>query len=133
MTPGDAAARTDRVWHRALGWRPASELPGDVAAHVALEFHGLVMNGGVLNAVEDREDAHLASVVAAYRWLRLAGVADLVDEVRRAVAEGRTEVPAQAEALEVDADRRHDEHLPDDSALEAALHRRVVNSPEAFS
>lgn len=130
---GDVAAQADRVWHRALGLEPASRLPGDVAAYAVLEFHGMVMNGGVLHAVEGRGEEYVSSAEDAYRWLGLAGVADLIGEVRRTLADRRSTTPATIDELEVESDTRYDSLVPEDSDLEAALGRRIVDSPESFS
>lgn len=90
------------------------------------------MNGGVLNAVEVNDDAYLSAAEEGYRWLGLGQIADLVREVRRAVASGQAEDLAQAEVLEEESDERYSRVLPADEDLEAALRRRVLDSPAAF-
>lgn len=135
--PDDPGRRTDEVWHRALLPHPISDLPGDVAVHHALAFHGRVMNGGVLNAVEidleSGDGAAVDTVESAYRWLGLDAVADLVVEVRRAVTQGDTRRHRAAARLESESNRVYDAAVPDDPALEAVLRRRVEESPASFS
>lgn len=124
----DVAVQAERIYDRALGWEPASQLSGDVAAHVALGFHGLVMNGGVLHGV-DREADYVSAAADAFRWLGLVEVADLIDDARRAAATGASRVPGTEARL----DRRYDTLLPEDRALEVALGKSFQGSPDAFS
>ncbi|GAA4698412.1 hypothetical protein [Nocardioides nanhaiensis] len=133
----DPAERADEVWHRALLPQPVSDLPGDVALHHALSFHGTVMRGGLLKAVEDAIEAgdgeHLDAVASAYLWLGVGEVADLVGRVRSAVEAGGTRRLAEAETLERESQQEIDAVMPDDAALEAVLLAKVVESPGAFS
>lgn len=135
--PDDPGRRTEEVWQRGLLPRPISDLPGDVAIHHALDFHGRVLRGGFLKAVDDALEAgegeRLDAAEHAYRWLGVDAVADLVSHVREVVGQGGTRRHRAAARLEVECDRVHDSAVPDDEALEAALLRRVVESPESFS
>ena len=135
--PDDPGRRTEEVWHRGLLPQPISDLPGDVAVHHALAFHGRVMNGGVLNAIEvdleSGDGAALDTVESAYRWLGLDAVADLVVGVREVVARGGARRLRDGERLEAESNRVYDAAVPSDEALEAALRRRVEESPASFS
>ena len=128
----DLAERSDDIWHRALGGEPASRLPGDVAVCAVLLFHGTTMNGGVLNAVESNDDTFVVAAMDGYRWLGLTDIADLVADLRRAVASGEAEDLERAESLEVESDHRYDRSVPDDAALFETVQRRVASTPEAF-
>jgi hypothetical protein len=124
----------DLIWNRAaLEGGGASPGPGDLALADALAFHGLVMNGGVLDAAERLSAEGHAKVAAAYRWLGLEAVADLVASVRRDVESGVLDDADRAEVLELDADRRYAAILPLDEVLEAAFRRRVNDDPAAFN
>jgi hypothetical protein len=129
--PVDAA---DLIWNRAaLESGGASPGPGDLALADALAFHGLVMNGGVLDAAERLSAEDHAKVAAAYRWLGLEAVADLMASVRRDLESGVLDDADRAEALELDADRRYTAILQSDEALEAAFRRRLNDDPAAFN
>ncbi|NAZ85477.1 DMP19 family protein [Kineococcus indalonis] len=78
----------DALWNRACRWdSPAVRThEGDAALHVALTFHGSVVNGGLFDAVQNhREDPEhpLPRVLQAYRFLGLDDVAATVDAARR--------------------------------------------------
>ena len=124
----------DLIWNRAaLKGGGTSPGPGDVALADALAFHGLVMNGGVLDAAERLSVEDHAKVAAAYRWLGLEAVADLVASVRRDLESGVLDDADRAEALELDADRRYAAILQSDEVLEAAFRRRLNDDPAAFN
>ncbi|MCI2237221.1 hypothetical protein MO973_04060 [Paenibacillus sp. TRM 82003] len=126
----------DALWNRACEWdAPAIRTHrGDEALHVALTFHGSVMNGGLLNAVEsygeDREYP-LPRVLQAYRFLGLEDVASVIEQVRQehevlaaADDETRTDVPEE----------RIDASYPlDDEALSAAARAAAEASPQSFA
>jgi hypothetical protein len=124
----------DLIWNRAaLESGGASPGPGDLSLADAPAFHGLVMNGGMLDAAERLSVEDHVKVAAAYRWLGLEAVADLVASVRRDVESGVLDDADRAEVLELDADRRYAAILPLDEVLEAAFRRRVNDDPAAFN
>ena len=63
--------------------------------------HGLVMNGGVLHAVEIMEDTELADAMSAYKFYSLTAVADLLSraktQLRSLTHIGRHEASLDAE------------------------------------
>jgi hypothetical protein len=82
------------VWNRACvalaaGW-PSEARTGDLMLLRAIDFHGRVNNGGVLNRAE--EDGVLDEALEALRWFGLVEVAERVEGVRdrwpRLAAEG---------------------------------------------
>jgi hypothetical protein len=82
--PVDAA---DLIWNRAaLESGGASPGPGDLSLADAPAFHGLVMNGGMLDAAERLSVEDHVKVAAAYRWLGLEAMADLVASVGQLTA-----------------------------------------------
>lgn len=124
----------DLIWNRAaLESGGASPGLGDLALADALAFHGLVMNGGVLDAAERLSAEDHVKVAAAYRWLGLEAVADLVASVRRDLESGVLDDADRAEALDLDADRSYAAILQSDEALEAAFRRRLNDDPAAFN
>jgi hypothetical protein len=124
----------DLIWNRAvLEGGGASPGPGDLALADTLAFHGLVMNSGASDAAERLSIEDHAKVAAAYRWLELEAVADLVASVRRDIESGVLDDADRAKALELDADRRFAAILPLDELLEAAFRRRLNDDPAAFN
>lgn len=130
----------DRIWDRALdamwvwategrpGPGPDVQWPGDVALHAVLLAHGVIMNGGVLHAVESLAPSQLVAAQHGYVWLGLTGVSDLLVEV--AAQLGSTD----DESLEIRSDAVYAKLLPDDEAsIETALRARVSSSPSAFA
>ena len=104
-----------------------------VPSWLRMAFHGLVMNSGVLDAVERASTEDLAGVEAAFRWLGLGPVADLLASIGRDVASGILADEDRAEALELAADSSYDAVLPSDEALAAVFRRRLDGDPEAFA
>jgi hypothetical protein len=111
----------------------ASPGRGDVALGAALAFHGLVMNGGALDAVERASEGDLARAMAGFRWLRLEPVADLLASVRTDIDSGALDDPERADALELAADSRYQALLSSEYALLAAFRDRLIDDPHAFS
>lgn len=120
----------DRIWNRAADG--GGDGDGDLALAAVLTFHGMVMNGGLLNALETADPEELAEAKDGYRWLGLEDVADLIVRVE---AEAAAIVPGDDEAvddLEVQADDDYYRLIPDDAAVSEALESRYEESPDAF-
>lgn len=122
----------NEVWNRACGFdSPALRThPGDEALHVALVFHGSVMNGGLLDAVQsyrDDEEYPLPRVQQAHTYLGLDATAQVIDHARREVLEL---ADSDLEAAEGRIDATYT--LEDDS-LERAARSSIDNTPGAFA
>ncbi|GAA4896835.1 hypothetical protein GCM10025789_13350 [Tessaracoccus lubricantis] len=120
----------DRIWNRALDG--GADGDGDLALAAALVFHGMVMNGGALHAVETIDPEELAEAKDGYRWLGLDQVADLITRIE---AEAAALAPGDVEAvedLETSADDDYYALIPDDAALQEALAARYDEEPDAF-
>ena len=72
----------DMIWNRACGEDPLRVLPGDRALTDLLRAHGLVMNGGVLHAIECMSAQELSDAEAGYRYYGLDEVASLLLRAR---------------------------------------------------
>lgn len=71
------------VWNRAaLHSGGPSPREGDLALSSLLRVHGLVMNGGVVHAVEVATEAELRASCAGFRYLGLPEVAELLEIAR---------------------------------------------------
>lgn len=122
----------DELWNRACGFdSPALRThPGDAALHVALVFHGSVMNGGLLDAVQtysEDEEYPLPRVRQAYAYLGLEETAHAIEQAQREAAELTVTDLEDAEAR-VDAT-----YALEDGDLERAARRSIDRSPDAFA
>jgi hypothetical protein len=95
-------------------------------------FHSLVMSGGLLDAIESQPTDHLAHAVAGYRYFGLGAAADFVEWVARQVAQRRDDPDAMDE-LEVEADRRYPEPVPNDSVLVQHFEGLLGERPDTFA
>lgn len=123
---------SDAVWNRALDLDSPVDAarPGDAALLTVLTFHGLVMNGGLLNAVElhANDPVYPAdAVVEAYRYLGLESASGAIDN---AVLEERD---LDDDAREAAAERIDATYTLDDEDIEHALEVVLVNDPDAFA
>ena len=107
--------QADRVWNRAaLQSGGDSPGPGDRALAALLLVHGLVMNGGVHHAMECVEPDELLAAADGYSFFGLEAVA--------AFFRGAANDPVLSvwtDETEVEANRRYEEMVPDDSHLVA--------------
>ena len=120
------------LWDRACGFDPPAlrTHPGDEALHVALVFHGSVMNGGLLNAVQtypDDEEYPLPRVRQAYDYLGLHEITRAIDQAQRESVELDDAGLGDAEAR-IDAT-----YTLDDDALMRVARDCIDRSPDAFA
>jgi hypothetical protein len=124
----------DLIWNRAaLEKGGATPDVGDRALADMLAFHGLVMSGGVLDAIEQTSEPDLARIGAAFRWFGLESVVNLLAPVHRDIQAGALDELDRAEALELAADRDYQAILPSDEALQTVLRGRLDDDPSAFA
>jgi len=119
------------IWNRAAGGATAGSLKdGDRSLAALLQAHGLIMNGGVLNAVEVMQQEEFRSAVAGYDYFELHGVSHLLRQARALVQRGEEEEIESHEAM-FDADYRA--IIPDDSALFRLFEERLRARPSDFA
>ncbi len=123
---------TDDVWNRALDLESpgAAERPGDAALLTVLTFHGLVMNGGLLAAVEMHANDPVYpsdAVVESYRFFGLESAAGAIDN---AVLEERD---LDDESREEAEERIDETYTLEDEDIEHALETTLRNDPDAFA
>lgn len=121
----------DKIWNRAVGFG-ASTIAGDIALSNSLTFHGLIMNGGLLNAVESSSNDRIDSAVAGYRWLDLNSAANAIEAVREKFGQGSLGDEA-IDALEVEADETYNASIPDDATVYSAFLEELEQYPAAFA
>ncbi|WEK12390.1 MAG: hypothetical protein P0Y48_07835 [Candidatus Microbacterium phytovorans] len=134
------SAHTDAIWERALDLASPTDAthPGDAALLTVLTFHGLVHNGGLLNAVElhAHDEVYTSdAVVDAYRFLGLEDAAAAIDN---AVLEERDLVTGDDDDDDDDdfsdaAERIDATYTLTDEDIDAALQVAFANDPEAFA
>ena len=116
----------DRVWNRAAlegGGMTARE--GDRALAALLVAHGLVMNGGVEQAMEALSADELEAAAAGFRFFSFGEVASLLEEssINGVLDEEKVE----------EADDRYAEVIPDDSTLVDRFSDVFRVSPDLFA
>lgn len=121
----------DDIWQRALDLPDEAELPGDTALAAVLLAHGSIMNGGVLNFVEEYDVTEVDAAVAGYRWLGIDPIAELLVEVREKVA--RVGGPKHPGKLERRSDKAYAKVIDDDSDLEDYFRRAFAERPDDFA
>jgi hypothetical protein len=114
-------SRQDQIWNRACleggGSEPAA---GDTALASVLLAHGLVMNGGVVHALECLSHAQLVAAIAGFKYFGLTTAAHVFEQAPDASAEERL-------------NRLYWQAVPNDGALAHAFRIKLVASPEAFA
>jgi hypothetical protein len=95
--------------------RRSKPTPRDLASAVWIT-HGLVMNGGVLHAVEVLKPTELDTAIAGYEHFGLAGAA-------RVLSLAKTLGEIEKDATEARFDREYATAVPDDAYLGSAMDR----------
>ncbi len=119
----------DQVWNRAaLENGGAGPLEGDRALAATILTHGLIMNGGVLHAIDGLEADEFENGCRGYEFFGLEGVAEQLRAAARLAAE-----TAPMDTLEAQLDRAYWQAVPDDAALAAAFETHFELHPEAYA
>lgn len=132
------SAHTDSVWNRALDLASPEEAthPGDAALLTVLTFHGLVTNGGLLNAVElhMNDDVYpIDAVVEAYRRLGLEDAAAAIDNAELEQRDLVVGDDLDDDALDDAAERIDATYTLEDDDLQTALEVALTNDPDDFA
>jgi hypothetical protein len=117
----------EMIWNRACGQGRLRSLPGDRALADLLSAHGLVMNGGVLHAVECLTAEELTDAEAGYRFYGFAEVASLLTCARKLF-----ETCDDFERHEQQLSRRYAALIPSDSSILGRFEQRLKSSPSDF-
>ena len=117
------------IWNRATSHNLERTAPsGDRALSSLLHAHGLIMNGGVLHAVEVLPANELLEAQQGYRYFGLPAVAELL-------ARGRTLFTTERDVgkYERELDSEYKRHIPSDSALTARFEEHLRLHPTDFA
>jgi hypothetical protein len=90
------------------------------------------MNGGVLDMVQQLPPEDLAAAVSGYQFFGLGRAGEVLEFVRDQLGE-QDLLPGDAERLEIEADKRYADVLPDDRTLVRAFEARYVARPDLFA
>ena len=122
----------DRIWNRAAADLDGEQTsPGDRALAALLLAHGLIMNGGILHALEVLSREQFERACDGYRFFGLADVATLLAETAAAAPE-HDAADTMAE-LEHRVDETYGLLIPNDATLAAAFERHLESNPAAYA
>ncbi|MBB03619.1 MAG: hypothetical protein CMJ47_13315 [Planctomyces sp.] len=125
----DELSDSDAVWNRAATEDGgALSAPGDLALAALLHAHGLIMNGGVLHAVELLTEDERSDAQNGFRFFGLAEVASLLSRAKHSLDEGQG-----LDDLESRLDSDYTTLVPDDSFLYHRFESRFRDTPRDFS
>lgn len=117
------------IWNRAAVNEECEQLArGDCALSALLRLHGLIMNGGVINAVEVMEQDEFNNAVASYQFFGLDAVSKLLMQVKKLLSKD-----AEIEPVEALMDSEYQKIIPDDSFLFSLFEKYYFAHPDDFS
>jgi len=123
---------TDEIWNRAAMHDGGSQArAGDLALAAVIGTHGLIMNGGLLDAVERTAPEQVDAAEAGYRWFQLDAAAAVIVLVRRELSSGPLDDDA-VDALETRVSADYAEAIPTDQTIVDAFESRFRAEPQAF-
>jgi hypothetical protein len=117
------ASRQDEIWNRAClerGGPTPSE--GDSALASLLLVHGLVMNGGVLHALESLAQEDVARAIGGYRYFGLSEAAEVLAQVYDDTQE-----------TEEASNSAYWRAIPGDETIQRAFRLKLLACPDAFT
>jgi hypothetical protein len=118
----------DLIWNRACLGDTTALSAGDRALAALLLLHGMVMNGGVLYAVESVTSRQFAAGKSGYRFFGFADVADLLTQAKLLATSND-----DLDSIEAQLDRRYQSLVPDDSTLSERFETYLLRSPSDFA
>jgi len=119
--------QADMIWNRACGEDPVRSLPGDRALADMLKAHNLIMNGGVLHAIECLTASELSDAEAGYTYFGLEAITSLLSHAR-AIFEVGNDLDADEHRL----DTQYADLIPSDSSLVKCFEKRLNLIPFEF-
>lgn len=128
----------EHIWNRARQATQANpELrAGDRALAATLLAHGIVMNGGVLQALQGMSPSERREAAAGYRFLALPTLAELFEmEVPDDDLDEDDDEQGDSELdrLETQLNQKYWATAPDDAALRHAFERKLMQEPGLFA
>ena len=123
-----AMSPADRIWNRAALERGGpSPRAGDRALAALLLVHGLVMNGGVLHAIEHLSSREVNEALDGFRFFDLHGPAEVLAQ---ALA---TDVAACSDETELALDAVYGSQVPNDDTIVKCFEAHFRVHPESYA
>jgi hypothetical protein len=129
------ATTAERVWNRACGEAGEPKTlttRGDRALADMVLAHSLIMNGGVLHAIECLTTEERIAAASGYRYFGLNSAADVLDDIANQQSGGDVD-DGEIDLLEIEADGRYAAVVPDDGVLVTAFEVRFMRERGAFA
>jgi hypothetical protein len=120
--------KVDLIWNRACSESRLRSHPGDRALRDLIRAHGLVMNGGVLHAVECLTPDQLADAESGYRFYGFDAAALLLASAKRILA-----TEDNLDLHERELDRQYDAIIQDDTALFNTFAKHMQANPRDYA
>jgi len=116
-------SRQDEIWNRACLERGgANPAEGDRALASLLQAHGLIMNGGVLHALEVLSQQERANAIAGYRYFGLLGAAEVLAQTY-----------AASDEAEEASNAAYSLAIGNDEVLAHAFRVKLLSHPQVFA
>lgn len=116
-------SRQDQIWNRAcLESGGASPAEGDRALASLLMAHGLIMNGGVVHALECMNQSETYAAIAGFEFFGLTKAANVLRQL-----------PDDTEETEERLNRMYWSAVPEDETLTHAFRIKLATSPDVFA
>jgi hypothetical protein len=113
----------DQIWNRAcLESGGASPAVGDRALAALLLAHGLVMNGGVVHALESLSSPEVFAAIAGFNYFGLSAASNVLQQS-----------PDDSEETEERFNQMYWAAVPNDEAVAHAFRIKLLATPEAFA
>ena len=119
---------SDKIWNRACFGGGESPRPGDNALSALLLFHGLVLNGGLLYAIDCLSRELLAAAKDGYIFYGFKEMEELISS-----AEDAIENNEDLDVLEQSLDKKYWDLVPADEVLVKSFERHQKKYPFAYS
>ncbi len=120
--------QADMIWNRACGKDPVRSFPGDRALTDMLSAHGLIMNGGVLHAIECLTASEMCDAEAGYGFYGFDAVPPLLFRAR-ALFDAGIDLSEHEQKL----DAQYGELIPSDAALAERFEEQLKLMPFEFA
>lgn len=116
-------SRQDQIWNRAcLESGGASPAEGDRALAALLLAHSIIMNGGVVHALECLSQWEISAAIAGFSYFGLAEASPVLSQAHD-----------DSEGTEARLNRMYCAAVPSDETLAHAFRVKLLASPEAFA
>jgi hypothetical protein len=118
----------DAIWNRACTGHVNMAFPGDRALASLLRAHALVMNGGVIHAIECLTGEQLADAKAGFRFYGLESIVSTLSQAEAVLRAGE-----DPEIYESELDQNYSGMIPDDVFLVSIFRNHLNSKPSEYA